>query len=102
MARGKKMPPEQKAAIGLRIRDIRSQRGVTIVQLAQNVGVSRSHISNLEHGKASVRLEVMIAISEALNVSLDYIVLGERMGGVFAGLVLRSDDELSAIYPMHS
>ena len=36
---------------GRRMREMRSQRGVTLTQMAEQIGVSAAYLSALEHGK---------------------------------------------------
>ena len=57
------------------IANIRKQKGLTQIQLAEMVGVNRFHISNIERGKSSPSLKLLIKIADALDVSLDDLFL---------------------------
>ncbi len=92
------MTQEMRTHMGLRLHNVRKQRGITSVNLAQMTSLSRTHISNIERAVSEVSLNALIAIVEVLDVSLDYIVFGRRPNGDWRGLVLRSDDELTQIY----
>jgi transcriptional regulator with XRE-family HTH domain len=58
-----------------RVRDLRVEMGINQDDLADNAGVRRGYISNLERGKISnPQLDNIIAIAEALNTSPSYIL----------------------------
>lgn len=60
--------------IGIRVKAIRIQRGLTQEQLAEKIGVSWSAISNLERGRHIVSIERLLDISAALDVGLEVIL----------------------------
>lgn len=60
--------------IGIRVKAIRVQRGLTQEQLAEKIGVSWSAISNLERGRHIVSIERLLDISIALDVGLEVIL----------------------------
>lgn len=92
------MTDEQKWRMGLRIRDTRLQRNLHLDELAEELGIARSHLANIEKARRMPSLEMMVSIAERLNVSLDYLVLGKTEGIPSRTLVLRSDEELSQEY----
>ena len=55
-------------------RTAREHRGMTQVQLAEKVGVSKSHICAIEAGAKRPSVELLKAIAEALGVSTDYLL----------------------------
>jgi DNA-binding XRE family transcriptional regulator len=57
------------------IAKIREQRGLTQVQLAELVGVNKFHISNIERGKATPSVKLLIKIANILNVSVDDLIM---------------------------
>lgn len=63
--------PRQLIQLGLNIAHYRKMRGMTQEELSARIGISRTHLSNLEApGKVtSISLEKLFAISEALHVS---------------------------------
>lgn len=65
------------------LRAIRKERGISQEKLAELLNVSRQAVSKWEQGTGYPEMEKMITLSEALNVSLDY-------------LVSRSDDQKQA------
>ena len=56
--------------IAEQIKRFRKERHISQEQLAKMVFVSRHTISNIERGKTAITLEVLIAIVEALEVSI--------------------------------
>lgn len=60
--------------LGARIKDIRLQRGLTQRALALRINKSISAISSYETNIQMPPLDVLISISRALNVTLDYLV----------------------------
>ncbi len=62
--------------IGRNISYYRKKIGYTQAQLAEKVGLSNTHISHIETGDGTMSLESLIAISEALQITPDNILLG--------------------------
>lgn len=60
--------------IGSRIRDARINRRMSQADLAAKANISLPHISNIEKGKTSMKLETFIRIIEALQVSADSLL----------------------------
>lgn len=65
-------------SIGLRIREIRTRKKLSISWVARRAGVCRVHLSNLERGKCSgiagPGLVWTAAVAEAMGVALDQLV----------------------------
>ena len=80
--------------IGLRLHDIRMQRKISAKRMTELTGCSDTHLINVEHNRSHMSLENLVAVVIALDVSLDYIVMGIRPLTNLTGLVFRSDDEL--------
>lgn len=60
--------------LGLRIKKIRTQRGLTQSALARKINKSISAISSYETNSQMPPLDVLLSIASALNVSLDQLV----------------------------
>jgi len=56
--------------LGLNIAYYRKQRGLSQLQLAERVNISRTHMSRIETADCAVSLDVIFEICEALNVPL--------------------------------
>ena len=59
--------------IGLRIMALRKMKNWSQDELAGLAGIQRSHLSRIEAGKYSVTLEIIQAIAEALDMTVDLI-----------------------------
>lgn len=62
--------------LGQRIRQHRISRGWTQEGLAQRTSVSTSFIGHLERGTRKASLDTIVAISNALDISMDYLLAG--------------------------
>ncbi len=60
--------------LGLRIKSLRISRNLTQDNLAQAVDCNVSHISNIENNHTKVSLITLLAIANALNTSIDYLL----------------------------
>ena len=60
--------------IGERIRDARMAKKMSQQELATKANISLPHISDIEHGKQSMKLITFVRIIEALQVSADEIL----------------------------
>ena len=60
--------------LGLKIKEIRINRGLTQDNLAEMVSCNTSHISNIDNNHTKVSLNVLLAIANALNTSIDYLL----------------------------
>ena len=60
--------------VGQKIKDKRLKLGITQEQLAEKCDISVSYIAHIERGTKSLSLETAVKVSNALNVSLDYLV----------------------------
>ena len=60
--------------LGLKIKEVRQSKGLTQDRLAEMVSCNTSHISNIENNHTKVSLNVLLAIANALNTSIDYLL----------------------------
>jgi DNA-binding XRE family transcriptional regulator len=65
-------------ASGQRVKEARERAGLTQQELADRVGVGRVSIGKVEGGTRKPSMELGVALSEALGVSLDDLFGGER------------------------
>ena len=88
-------------SIGNRIREIRLQKRWTQALLAERAGVEPSNISHIERAATKVSLPTLVAIANALEVTLDDLVYQSliKSEGVSLGIVgeLLSDCSASEI-----
>ncbi|CAN5144097.1 hypothetical protein BH23CHL1_BH23CHL1_15790 [soil metagenome] len=64
--------------IGLRIRELRLERGMTLDQLSRAAGISASHLSRLERGQAEPSFTVAAALAAQLDVSLNDLLIASQ------------------------
>lgn len=57
-----------------RLKEARLSAGLTRPQLVEKSGVSKNSIFNLEHEKHIPNLYTIVALADALGVSLDWLV----------------------------
>jgi len=62
------------AKLGLKIKETRQKVGITQDNLAEMVSCNTSHISNIENNHTKVSLNVLLAIANALNTSIDFLL----------------------------
>ena len=65
-------------AVGLRIKTLRLKNNIYQTELAKNIGVSQTHMSNIESGRAGLTLENLVKMSLIFNCGIDEIVFGEE------------------------
>ena len=86
------------ARIGRRVRQIRTDRGMTQAQLAEHVGCSNHFVSGIERGVDSPSLMTLEAVAEALGTTVAVLVTPEadRSGSTFRydlARILRDNDD---------
>ena len=64
----------QLSEIGKRVKQARLAKGMSQMELAEAVGISVSFLSNIEVGRQSMNIKTLIAISDTLDVSTDWIL----------------------------
>ncbi|AZP03974.1 helix-turn-helix domain-containing protein [Jeotgalibaca ciconiae] len=64
--------------IGERIKEARKEKGMTQQELAQQLNISRSAISNWEIGRNYPDIQMIVSISNLLDVSLDQLLKGDE------------------------
>lgn len=67
-----------KEEVGNRLRQLRTDAGITQNYLANELHYSIPYISNLENGKKCVTLSVLLDFANMYNVSVDYILFGRK------------------------
>lgn len=68
------------AGVGPRLRRLRTERNVTLAELSQATGISKSTLSRLEAGQRRPSLELLLPISQAHQVPLDELVGAPEVG----------------------
>src|SRR3954464_59764 len=66
--------------VGPRLRQIRTQRGLTLTVAAAHAGISKSTLSRLENGQRKPSLELLLPLAEVYRVPLDDLVGAPESG----------------------
>ncbi|GAA2119709.1 XRE family transcriptional regulator [Nocardioides bigeumensis] len=76
------MPPiaDTLELVGPRLRKIREQRGVTLTDVADRTGISKSTLSRLENGQRRPSLELLLPLAQLYRVPLDDLVGAPEVG----------------------
>ncbi|MDJ0396714.1 XRE family transcriptional regulator [Rhodococcus sp. G-MC3] len=61
-------------AVGSRLKQLRQRRDITLINLAEETGISTSTLSRLEAGLRRPTLEQLLPLAEAYGVTLDELV----------------------------
>lgn len=84
--------------IGECIREARKARGISLRQLAREVGIDHSHLSKIENGRDTIGRKSLLKVAEALGTDSD-LMLGEAgrqampfrvLGDVAAGVPIEA------------
>lgn len=70
--------------MGQRLRELRKARGMTQVDVAAALDVSRSHITQVELG-ADPGFSTFVQLAKFYDVSLDYLLTGNSGGSAILG-----------------
>ena len=57
-----------------RLRTLRTLSNVTVADICEAVGITKSAVSRFEHGKDNPNCNTLIALADYFDVSLDYLV----------------------------
>jgi transcriptional regulator with XRE-family HTH domain len=66
--------------VGPRLRRVRRERSVTLTDLAERTGISKSTLSRLENGQRRPSLELLLPLAQAYRVPLDELVGAPDVG----------------------
>lgn len=88
--------------LGQRIAKRRAQSGLRQNTLADLIGISNNYLSSIERGKEKPSLEVIINICNALQVTPDYLLMGNMHSNnvpqnIIDGLRLCSKEDLALL-----
>ena len=64
--------------IGTRIRTVRDNLGKTREQISEAAGISAQFLFYIETGRKSMSAKTIVNLAKALNVSTDYLLLGNN------------------------
>ncbi len=73
---------EIRKEFGDRIKQLRKQKGWIQKELANRVGVSYQQLNKYEGGTNTPPMDKLIGLASALEVSLDYLIVGEQTDSI--------------------
>ena len=88
-------PVAEMVNLGARLRDVRLRSGLSLREVARQLGVSPSFVSQLENGKSQPSVATLYSLAQLLEVSIDelFSVDGPRVDGVPSAPVLAAVGE---------
>lgn len=84
--------------IGKRVASLRKRHTLTQAQLAEQIGTTSKHISEIERGVTGISIDLQVQLAEKLFCSIDYLIKGTEFETVDSFLpsglieILRSKD----------
>ncbi len=63
--------------IGIRLRKLRKEAGVTISSIAKTTGISKSNLSRYERGLHQPSIKILSELADYFNVDFDWLATGE-------------------------
>ena len=76
---------------GVRIRELRKERGITSYEMAERLGISRNTLTNWERGeKEPHAIEILEEMAKVLQVPLENLLAGKNRDGIENNPVIRS------------
>ena len=63
---------------GRRLKALRKERGMTQEELAAALSITPNHLGKIDLGKRGISIEVLLGVSEVLDISLDVLIKGKR------------------------
>jgi transcriptional regulator with XRE-family HTH domain len=76
--------------VGKRIRLFRNQKGMSLEELGEKVGVSKSFMSKMENGKKPISLERIESISKALDIEVEFLLVDNKR-------LIQNEDDLALL-----
>ena len=67
---------QQTETVGQRINYVRTQQGLTLERLAQQAGLSKSFLWEVEQDRSGISGNRLLQIADALNASIEYLLRG--------------------------
>lgn len=68
--------PEKQVKLGLRIKDLREERGLSQYACAPRLGMSRTYLADLECGRRNVSLARLTAVADGFGITLEELFKG--------------------------
>ena len=66
------------AEFGQRIKELRTMKGLTQEELADELNVSHGHLNKIEKGKEGCSIDLLLELACYFGVSTDFLLIGRR------------------------
>jgi transcriptional regulator with XRE-family HTH domain len=83
--------------VGERLRHLRDYQGLTLEQLAERSGVSKSFLWEVEQDRSGISGERLLRVANALGASVDFLLRGEPAPDSYQPPVVEIPRELSEL-----
>ena len=60
--------------VGFRIRFFRMEKSISQSELAQQIGISQTHLSNIERSHVNINLKLLLSIANTVGCTLETLV----------------------------
>jgi transcriptional regulator with XRE-family HTH domain len=70
--------------LGKQIETLRRKKGWSQAELARRLNISASAVGMYEQGRREPSLDILIALSEELGVTIDFLVTGKHCANLYA------------------
>ena len=64
---------------GKRIKSLREEKGLTQMELAEELNITLNHLKAIEHARRASSIDLLVELHLFFEVSLDYLILGKAM-----------------------
>ncbi len=85
--------------LGIRIRELREEAGLSMQQLAKKIGVSDAAVCKWENGSSEPKASYILKLAEYFDCSTDYIVGKESGLDGYVNAAVRADIKPNATRP---
>ncbi len=84
--------------IGPRLKQRRKEMRIKQTKMAKELGVSQTYLSNIEGGRTNCSITLFVDICNYLNVTPDYLMLGNRASiDIIDELKMCSSEEIATV-----
>lgn len=84
-------------SVGERLRFVREERGLSVEELADRAGVSKSFLWEVERDRSGISGEKLLKVANVLGASLDYLLRGTPTPGMAAPKTIEIPRELGEL-----
>ncbi|MCC8438572.1 helix-turn-helix domain-containing protein [Brevibacillus sp. M2.1A] len=82
--------------LGERVKFVRKKHDMTQVNFAKSLGISQANLSEIESGKSTPSIEVLVSLVVQYKVNLHWLILSEEM--LYTKEIEKDEVELISFY----